>query len=73
MGSRSGTSSGMGLPGVLGVLFITLKLCKVIDWSWWWVLSPFWITGAILLLVVLVCAVLGVVGYLIQRSEGGGS
>jgi phosphate/sulfate permease len=28
--------------GLLGVAFITLKLCDVIDWSWWWVLAPFW-------------------------------
>lgn len=28
--------------GNLTVAFIVLKLCKVIDWSWWWVLSPFW-------------------------------
>lgn len=27
----------------LGVLFIGLKLGDVITWSWWWVLSPFWI------------------------------
>lgn len=25
------------------VVFIVLKLCNVIDWSWTWVLSPFWI------------------------------
>lgn len=25
------------------ITFIVLKLCKVIDWSWWWVLSPLWI------------------------------
>ena len=31
------------LAGVLGLIFITLKLCGVIGWSWWWVLSPFWI------------------------------
>ena len=28
---------------LLGVLFIGLKLGDVIDWSWWWVTSPFWI------------------------------
>ena len=28
---------------LLGLLFIGLKLTHVIDWSWWWVLSPFWI------------------------------
>ena len=32
----------------LTVLFIALKLCEVISWSWWWVLSPMWI-GVILI------------------------
>lgn len=32
-----------GIGGLLGVVFITLKLCGVIDWSWWWVTCPFWI------------------------------
>lgn len=36
-------SCSIGLPGLLGLIFIVLKLCKVIDWSWVWVLSPFWI------------------------------
>lgn len=30
----------MGLIGVLGVIFIVLKLVGVIDWSWWLVLLP---------------------------------
>lgn len=30
------------IVGLLGVAFIILKLCKVIDWSWWWVTLPFW-------------------------------
>lgn len=30
------------IGGILLVLFITLKLCHVIDWSWWWVLAPLW-------------------------------
>ena len=24
-------------------IFLILKLCDVIDWSWWWVSSPIWI------------------------------
>ena len=28
------------LPGVLTAVFVVLKLTGVIDWSWWWVLSP---------------------------------
>ena len=30
----------MGLPEILTVVFIILKLCNVIDWSWWLVLLP---------------------------------
>jgi len=41
--SNSSSSSGIGVGGLLGVVFVTLKLCGVINWSWVWVLSPFWI------------------------------
>ncbi len=34
----------IGFPGLLTLIFITLKLCSVIDWSWWWVLGPLWVT-----------------------------
>ena len=44
-------SGGVGFVGLLTIVFITLKLLKVIEWSWWWVLSPIWID--ILLIVVL--------------------
>ena len=33
----------MNLITILGLLFLTLKLTGHIDWSWWWVLAPFWI------------------------------
>jgi hypothetical protein len=35
--------SGIGLGTILGVAFIVLKLTGYINWSWVWVLSPFWI------------------------------
>lgn len=28
---------------LLTLAFIVLKLTGYIDWSWWWVTSPFWI------------------------------
>lgn len=40
---------------ILGLLFITLKLTNHIDWSWWWVLAPFWIS--LILTVVLIIGV----------------
>ena len=54
--SSSGNSSSGGISfcGLLAVVFITLKLCKVIDWSWWWVLGPLWIPVVIVALLVLV-------------------
>jgi hypothetical protein len=33
---------------ILGCIFVTLKLCKVIDWPWLWVTCPFWIPVAII-------------------------
>lgn len=45
-------SSGIGFAGLLTVAFIVLKLTNVIDWSWWWVLSPLWISFAIGILVL---------------------
>lgn len=37
------TNNGVSLPTILGLVFIILKLCNVIDWSWIWVLAPFWL------------------------------
>ena len=41
--------NGIGVLGLLGVVFVTLKLLGVITWSWWWVTAPFWGGFAILL------------------------
>lgn len=46
------TNYGLNLGEVLLVVFIVLKLTNVIDWSWWWVLSPVWI-GLITITVIL--------------------
>ena len=37
------TEGGIGFCGLLCLIFITLKLCNVIDWSWLWVLAPLWV------------------------------
>ena len=44
---------GLGFTDLLLIVFIVLKLTNVINWSWWWVLSPLWIPYALVLLVVL--------------------
>ena len=40
------------LQTVLTLIFLTLKLCKVITWSWWWVFSPLWIPLVIWLIAL---------------------
>ena len=55
------SSGGVGFVGLLTVLFIGLKLTGYIAWSWWWVLSPIWISillAIFFLSIVGICAVL---------------
>ena len=47
-------SSRLGLTDYFAVAFVVLKLCHVIDWSWWWVTAPIW--GGIVLGVILTMA-----------------
>lgn len=49
---------GIGVSGLLQVAFIVLKLCGVIDWSWWWVLSPTWISLGLAILLIVVAVIL---------------
>lgn len=49
---------GIGVSGLLQVTFIVLKLCGVIDWSWWWVLSPTWISLGLVILLIVVAVIL---------------
>ena len=54
------SKSGIGFSGLLTIAFIILKLCHVIDWSWWWVLSPLWISVGLIffLLIILIVSIL---------------
>ena len=45
---------------------IVLKLTGVIAWSWWWVLSPLWISGILLAPVLFV--LLALLGWHIYRT-----
>lgn len=46
---------GLNFSEGLTLVFIVLKLCHVISWSWLWVLSPLWI-GLVLLVIILIIA-----------------
>ena len=53
MNNEKTTSGGIGFGSLLLLTFIILKLVGVIDWSWWWVLSPIWIPVVLLMAVLI--------------------
>ncbi|KSZ59695.1 hypothetical protein Z045_05880 [Rhodococcus pyridinivorans KG-16] len=57
MNQESNSSGGIGIVGILTIVFVVLKLVGVIDWSWWWVLSPLWISAALGVVVFLILLV----------------
>ena len=51
------TTSSITFPTLLTLLFIALKLTRVINWSWLWVLSPIWISLVISIAIIVWVAV----------------
>ena len=40
--------------GTLFIVFLVLKLTNVINWSWWWVTSPLWISFSLFLIFIFI-------------------
>lgn len=57
--TTSGASVSFG--GVLFIVFLILKLCHAIDWSWWWVTSPLWIPIGLLIIIVVIIGILNLI------------
>jgi hypothetical protein len=45
-------SGGLSLATILFLIFLILKLTNYIDWSWWWVTSPLWISAIFVILII---------------------
>jgi len=54
----SSSSSGIGFAGLLTIVFVVLKLLNKIDWSWWWVLSPIWISIGLVVVIIALFALI---------------
>lgn len=59
--SKGGHSMSIGT--VLGIIFIVLKLIGLIEWSWVWVLCPFWIGAIITILSLIISVIASLIGY----------
>ena len=47
MSNKQSDPSSFNIFALTALTFIVLKLCNVINWCWWWVLSPLWIPLAL--------------------------
>lgn len=49
---------------LITIVFVVLKLTEVIDWSWWWVLSPILISFSLLIIVLVIALIIALVNKL---------
>jgi len=66
MSQQTTNTGGIGFAGLLTILFIGLKLTGYITWSWWWVLSPIWVTFLVVILILIVT--FGILMYMETRK-----
>lgn len=69
--TTTASSGGVGFFGLLAIVFITLKLCGVINWSWWWVLAPLWGSFLFFAAIFFICIVIAVVAAACEQSKAG--
>ena len=56
--NKRNIGAGLTFWDLIQVAFIVLKLCGVIDWSWWLVLAPLWISLGLLVVLLLILLIL---------------
>ena len=60
------TINGSGLV-VLTVVFMVLKLCGIIDWTWWWIFAPLWIPIGIVVGIFLFTGIIALVAIILDQ------
>lgn len=51
--SNNTKSITIGFTGLSQTALIVLKLAKIINWSWFWVLAPLWISVGLTILLII--------------------
>jgi hypothetical protein len=62
-GGAAASGGGVGLCGLVFVVFLALKLAEVgqvANWSWWWVTAPLWIPLALVLALFLLFIIVAI-------------
>ena len=58
---------GVGIGFILFIVFLVLKLTKVVTWSWWIVTAPLWIPFGIVLVIVIIATVVSIINEIIKN------
>lgn len=68
--NSNSTGGGIGFIGLLTIAFIVLKLCDVIQWPWVWVVSPIWISAALIVLTIFIVYIVNIIKFrIIKRNQ----
>lgn len=51
-------TSGIGLMGILFIVFLVLKLTNFINWSWLWITAPLWMPSALVVAIIILMMVI---------------
>lgn len=66
MSNNTTQNNGIGIFGLLGVMFVGLKLADIITWSWWWVTLPFWGGLALVAIFCILFIIFYVIGKMVK-------
>ena len=53
----------------LGIIFVILKLFKAVTWNWVWVLSPLWLSTALVIFILLIYLIIFIVSALNKNKS----
>lgn len=62
-------SAAFPFLSILGLIFITLKLIKILDWEWVWVLAPIWMPCTIMVLCLMLYAIVLYVNTFFKKNR----
>jgi len=60
MSEKIQINGGVGLPSLVFIVFLILKLVGTIDWSWWWITAPLWIPIVIVIIIVIIVLIVAI-------------
>ena len=55
--------------GFLTLIFILLKIFKAINWQWIWVLSPLWLSTALIISILIISIIIFIISLILRKDK----